>query len=146
MYDTSVGWDIVKFEVDKMEKKKIMLVDDEPDFLKITKLNLEQTGKYEVLALSSAKDIISQLNSFKPDVILLDILMPGLNGIETCEMLNSDPMGKDIPLVILSALDKDVDKLRAYKKGALDYLVKPIETDEIIARMEKAIQLRQEKL
>lgn len=125
-----------------MRKRKIMVVDDEKDFLKITKLNLEGTNRYEVMTLSSAKDIISQVNSFKPDVILLDLLMPALGGIEVCEMLNNDPFGKNIPVIIVSALEKTVDKLKAHKVGVVDYLVKPIEADELISKIEKVLSYK----
>lgn len=120
-----------------MEKKKIMLVDDEEHFLRLMKLNLEETGKYVVLTLSSAKEIISKLHSFKPDIIILDLLMPKVGGIEACQMLNQDPIGQRTPLIILSALYKDVDKLKAYKLGILDYIVKPVETDVLISKIEK---------
>jgi len=125
-----------------MEKKKILLVDDEKDFLALVKMNLEISGKFEVNTLSSTKDIISQLHIFKPDLILLDLLMPGVGGIEACEMLNNDPAGQRIPIIILSALDKDSDKRSAYKRGVVDYLVKPIENDFLIARIEKALEVK----
>ena len=107
-------------------KKKVLVIDDEADLLKIVKLNLEETGSYEVLTLSSANDTVSQVHIFKPDVILLDILMPGFDGIETCEMLNKDSMGGRIPVIILSALHEDLDHLKAFKAGVQDYLVKPV--------------------
>ena len=122
-----------------MSKRKILIVDDEVDFLKITKLNLEETGKFEVRTLSNAKELISQLKSFWPEVILLDLLMPGIGGLEVCDMLNNDPVGQRLPIIILSALDKDKDKLNAYKKGVVDYLTKPIEKDVLIAKIEKAL-------
>jgi len=119
-----------------MAKKKILMVDDELDFLRIAKLNLEDTDKFEVLALSNANDIISQLHSFKPDLIILDMVMLGLGGIEVCDMLNKDKLGQSVPIIILSALDKDKDKLMAYKKGVVGYLTKPIDKDELIAKIE----------
>ena len=125
-----------------MEKNKVMIIDDEEDFLRITKLNLEETDKYEVMTLSSAKDFISYVHSFKPDIILLDLLMPTIGGLEACERLNNDPIGKRIPIVILSALDKNTDKLKAYKVGVVDYLVKPIEKKDLIAKIEKVLQFK----
>ena len=124
-------------------KKKVLVVDDEADFLKILKINLEETNNYEVLTLSSANDIVSKVHIFKPDIILLDILMPGIDGIETCEMLNKDPMGEHIPIIMLSALDKDVDKLKTFKAGVLDYLVKPIKKEDLISKIEKCTQFMQ---
>ncbi|MCK5451364.1 MAG: response regulator [Candidatus Omnitrophica bacterium] len=122
-----------------MEKKKILIVDDEEHFLKLIKINLEKTDKYEVLTLSDAKDIILRIREFKPEVILLDILMPKIDGIEVCQMLNEDPGGKGIPIITLSALDTDKDKLMMYKLGVVDFLVKPIETDDLISKIEKAL-------
>jgi len=125
-----------------VEKKRIMLVDDEEDVLKTTKLILEQAGNFEVLALSNAKDIITQLHNFKPDVILLDLLMPFIGGIEVCEMLNKDSMGKQVPIIILSALSKDSDKLISYKSGAVDYIVKPIDSEALIKKIEKVLRFK----
>jgi len=115
-------------------------VDDEIDFLKIAKINLEETGKYEVQTLSEAAGIISQVKSFNPDIILLDILMPKIGGVEACRMLKEDPAGRRVPIIILSALDTDKDQLMMYKLGVVDFLTKPIETDELISKIEKALQ------
>jgi len=125
-----------------MGKHRILVIDDEKDFVKITKLNLEETGEYEVMGLLSAKELVSQVHSFKPDVILLDLLMPVIGGIEACQMLNSDPIGKGVPIIVLSALDKKADKVRAYKEGVVDYLVKPIDKKDLIIKIEKVLQLK----
>ncbi len=126
-----------------MEKKRILIVDDEEDFLKITKLNLEDTGRYETLTLSSGKDIISRVHEFRPDIIVLDILMPGIGGIEACQMLNDDSLGAEIPIIILSALDKEQDKQKAYRLGVVDYVVKPIKKSVLIDKIEKALRLKE---
>ncbi|MFH1783233.1 MAG: response regulator [Candidatus Omnitrophota bacterium] len=120
-------------------RTKIMIVDDETDFLKIAKLNLEETCGYQILALSNAKDIVREVNNFKPDVILLDLLMPAIGGLDACELLSNDPIGKGIPIVILSAVDKDMEKVKAYKAGVKDYLVKPIELDTLIEKIENVL-------
>jgi CheY-like chemotaxis protein len=126
-----------------MPNKKILVVDDEVDFTRLLKSNLEETGKYEVLALPNANDIISQVHAFKPDVILLDILMPGAKGIEVCEILNKDVIGKTIPIIIISALAKDADKYKAYRVGVVDYMEKPIEIERLIVKIDKYIQFKQ---
>ncbi len=123
-------------------KRKVMLVDDELDMLSIMKMNLESTGNYEVLTLSTAKDIITHLNAFRPDIVLLDLLMPEIGGLDACKMLNEDPLGRRTPVIILSALDKDVDKVQAYKLGVVDYLEKPIERDILVAKIERALSLK----
>jgi len=124
-------------------KKRVMVIDDETDFLTMLKLNLESTGDYDVLTLPTANNIISHVHQFKPDVIILDLLMPGIKGLEACEMLNRDAMGEHIPIIIASALDKDEDRLKAYKSGVVDYITKPIEKKELIRRIEKATEFRQ---
>ncbi len=125
-----------------MEKKKVLVVDDEENFLKVTKLNLEETGQYEVMVLPNAKDIMQKVNNFMPDIILLDFLMPAVGGIDACEMLNNDPIGKNIPIIIVSALDKYTDRLKAYKAGVVDYLVKPVEAKTLVEKIEKALKFR----
>lgn len=125
-----------------MAKKKILLVDDELTFLKIMKINLENTGNYEVETLPNGQDILARVRAFAPDIILLDILMPKMDGVETCTMLNEDPEASRIPIITLSALDTDKDRLMMYKLGVVDFLVKPIEKDELIAKIEKALRNR----
>jgi len=125
-----------------VDKKKVMVIDDEEDFLAMTKMNLEKTNKYVVMTLAKAKDVLFYIHSFKPDVILLDMLMPKIGGIEVCEALNEDLIGKNIPIIIISALGKDVDKLSAYKNGVVDYIVKPAELNKIVFAIDKVLKYR----
>ena len=120
--------------------KRILIVDDEVGFTKIMKLNLEATGNYEVTILTEAKNLIDNLHKTMPDLILLDLLMPGIGGIEACDMLNEDPLGQKTPVIILSALEKPVDKLNAFKRGVVDYIIKTTEFNEIVLKIEKAIE------
>jgi len=126
----------------RIEKKKVLVVDDEEDFLKITKINLEQTGRYEVAAVSDASAIVSQVKSFRPNIILLDILMPKTSGVEACKMLNEDAEAKRIPVVVISALDTENDRRAMKELGAVDFIVKPIEKAELISRIEKVLRGR----
>ena len=116
-----------------------MIVDDEEFFLELTKLNLEHTGKYEVMTLPGAEDIIAKVREFNPDIILLDILMPGIDGVEACKMLQKDAVGKKVPVITLTALDTNKDRSMMTNLGVADYLVKPIEKDELISKIEKVI-------
>ena len=129
-----------------MEKKRILVVDDEVNITGMIKTRLEYAGEYEVMTLSDAKDIISRVRSFKPDCILLDLLMPEIGGIEVCQMLNNDPLGITIPIIVISALDKNVDKIKAYKLGVVDYLTKSFEAKALLYAVEKALKSRQQKL
>lgn len=123
-----------------MDKKKILVVDDETDFLFITKLNLELTGKFEVLTLPGAQNIFSQIVSFRPELIMLDIFMPGIDGLDACDMLSRDPISKDIPVIILTAMDKGEFKARAFNLGVAHYLAKPIGIEELVAKIEEVLQ------
>jgi two-component system alkaline phosphatase synthesis response regulator PhoP len=125
-----------------MPKKNILIIDDEENFARLVKLNLEATGNFEAMVLTSSKDLLLTLRHFKPDLILLDLLMPEIGGLEVCDILNDDEIGRKVPVIILSALDKMADKSNAYKKGAVDYLVKPVETEELISRIDKVLQSR----
>ncbi|MFH1767717.1 MAG: response regulator [Candidatus Omnitrophota bacterium] len=124
-----------------MKRKRIMIFDDEEDFLRIARLNLEGTGRYDVMTLSDTKDILPRVKRFNPNVILLDIIMSPLGGIEVCQMLNSDLTCKKIPIIIVSACDREGDKMKAYELGVKDYLSKPIETDSIIISIERVLKI-----
>ncbi len=125
-----------------MEKKRVMIVDDEEDFLELIKANLEMTGNYEVMTLSDAAGLISSVRSFKPHIILLDIIMPHVDGVEACKILNSDPNTARIPIIIMSALYSDKDKLMMYKLGVVDFMPKPIEKDDLVVKIEKALRFK----
>lgn len=124
------------------EKRRILVLDDEVNITGMIKTRLEHTGEYEVMALSDAKDIVLKVRSFKPDCILLDLLMPEIGGIEVCQMLNNDPLGITIPIIVISALDKNVDKMKAYKLGVVDYLTKPFEAEALLHAVKKAVESR----
>ncbi|MBU1084362.1 MAG: response regulator [Candidatus Omnitrophota bacterium] len=125
-----------------MPKRKVMIVDDDGAFVDIIKDNMEETGKYEVLAMTNAKEIVKDVHNFKPDLILLDLLMPGVGGLDACQMLNEDEIGRKVPIIILSALDKDADKLKAFKLGVVDYAEKPIDQDELFVKIERALEFK----
>ncbi len=125
-------------------RKRILVVDDEEEVVSTIKMLLESTKEYEVRTMTEAKDIISSVHAFHPDVILLDLLMPDTGGMEVCQMLNNDSLGATIPIIILSGLGKDIDKQDAYKLGVVDYLVKPVSRNDLIAGVEKAIKLKSE--
>ncbi len=122
-----------------MEKKRILAIDDEKDFLKIMKMNLEETGWYEVMAESNPEGVLLCLDIFIPDIILLDMSMPSMSGIEVCDRLNSFYDKKRIPVIALSALDSDKDKFKAYMVGVVDYIVKPVDKQELIRKIESAL-------
>ncbi len=123
-----------------MEKKRLLIIDDDKKFLEMIKSVIKQKGIYEVATTTRAKDIIDNIHDFQPHLILLDLVMPEVGGIEACEMLNKDALGRTIPVIVISGLGKDSDKLKAYKEGIVDYVTKPIKFDELFSKIEKALQ------
>ena len=125
------------------DKKKILIVDDDEDIVLFLKRFLEKNGPYEVLALTDSRDVLPKLHVFRPDVIILDLLMPHLGGLEVCEELNDDEFGQCTPIIITSALWKDTDKFKASKLGIACYLVKPIDRDMLLLAIENALRLKE---
>jgi len=126
-------------------KKKIMVIDDEESFTSMLKMRIEASGDYEVMVSLEAKDIIKHIHEIRPDVILLDLLMPGVGGLDICDMLNHDPIGLTIPVIVVSGDDRPMDKVKAFKLGISDYLLKPVDDAKLMKAIEKAIQLKSDK-
>ncbi|MDD5730862.1 MAG: response regulator [Candidatus Omnitrophica bacterium] len=122
-----------------MDKKRVMIIDDEEGFALMLRVRLERVGNYEVMILTDAKDAIKHVHDFQPDVILLDLIMPKVNGLEARDILGSDPVAKDVPVIIVSGIDQSMDKSQAYKFGAVDYIVKPVDDARLLDAVEKAI-------
>lgn len=122
-----------------MEKRKIIIIDDEKLFIKMVKINLESTGNYKVETVSEPANVVSRIKSFDPDIILLDIVMPKIDGFEVCKTLSKDPAWRRVPIVVLSALDTDEARASMRELGVVDFLVKPIETHDIISKIEKVL-------
>lgn len=123
-----------------MDKKKILVVDDEAGFTHLLKLNLEQTGRFEVRTENKGALVLNAAKVFKPDLILLDIIMPDIDGSEVASRLRSDPATHDIPVLFLTALVKD--KELASTAGTIGghlFLAKPITTEELIENMDKLL-------
>ena len=130
--------------MDKPPKKRIFVVDDQEEVLSLLKDYLAGAG-FEVLACKEPKDVLSSINSFKPDLILLDLLMPELGGFEICEILNNDPQTQGIPIIIISGLGDSVDIKKACKLGVVGYLVKPFSLASLSKEISKALS-NKEKL
>jgi len=105
---------------------RILAIDDEEAVLSLLKFKLSQFG-HEVITANNGIDGIRKARKLEPDIILLDLVMPGMSGFRVCELLKSYNKTKDIPIFIFTALDRLEDVKRAYEKGADDYIVKPFE-------------------
>lgn len=119
----------------------ILIIDDTPVNLQLLSQMLEELG-YEVRCAKSGALALVAVETEHPDLILLDIGMPDMNGYEVCEALKADPRTREIPIVFLSALNQTIDKVKAFRLGGVDYITKPFQLEEVMARIENQLQLR----
>ncbi|MCK4802293.1 response regulator [bacterium] len=123
---------------------KILVIDDEEGVLTLLKFRLGKFG-HEVITSNNGIDGIRKARMFEPDLILLDLVMPGMSGFRVCELLKSYKKTKDIPIFIFTALDRLEDVERAFEKGADDYIVKPFEVVTINNTIENKFSMFVEK-
>ncbi len=128
------------------ETTTIMIVDDEPHNLDVLERMLREEGGYEVVAFPRGKMALAAAQDAPPDLILLDILMPGIDGYEVCRRLKADKSLAAIPVLFLSALTDPLDKVKAFELGALDYITKPLSEAEVLARVKTHLSLRRYQL
>ncbi|OUD12495.1 hypothetical protein TPSD3_15475 [Thioflexithrix psekupsensis] len=121
---------------------KILAVDDTAFHLEILEQILA-TNHYHVKFLHDSTEALAEALAFNPDLILLDVLMPVHDGYEICLQLKSNPITKNIPIIFVSALHETLDKIKAFEMGAVDYITKPYQPSEVLARIETHLQLRQ---
>lgn len=125
--------------------KKILIVDDSPEAIEILGNALLKHYKCQV-ALNGEK-AINLLNTRKelPDLILLDVMMPGMDGYEVCKRIKMDARLKDIPIIFISALNETFDKVKAFETGGVDYITKPFQREEIMARVSTHLEIAQSR-
>ena len=119
----------------------ILVVDDLRQNLQVIGRILEITG-YKTTFASNGKEALSSVHALQPDLILLDLMMPEMNGLEVCEKLKENPYFCKIPIIFLTASNNKADLLQAFKKGAVDYITKPFQSAEVLARVENQLTLR----
>ena len=119
----------------------ILLVDDSPANLRLLSQILNERG-YGVRAVTSGPRALASIDLTPPDLILLDIRMPEMDGYEVCRQLKSNPKTADIPVLFISALDDIGDKMRAFSAGGVDYITKPFQLEEVVARVKTHLALR----
>ncbi|NQS99482.1 MAG: response regulator [Candidatus Omnitrophica bacterium] len=125
-----------------MYKKKILLIDDEEDFCRLVKMNLELIGNFEVNSATNGKQGLKLAKKLKPDLILLDIMMPGINGFEVLERLKKDQDTVQIPVVMLTAKEDEPSKIKASELYDELYLTKPIEAPDLKAKIDEILKMR----
>ena len=127
------------------EKKprKILVVDDEPDVTELLVYHLKAKG-YLVEALNNPNASIGLARTFLPDLVVLDVMMPELNGIQICRMLRADPKLKQVPVIFLTAKAEETDRIQGLETGADDYICKPFSTKELILRVQSILRRSQD--
>ena len=118
----------------KKENIKILLVDDEPDIVEIIRFNLERVG-YQISTAYNGVEAIKVAEKEIPHLIILDIMMPGIDGIETCERLRQDSKFNDTVIMFLSARGEDYSYVAAFEAGADDYTTKPIKPKVLVSKV-----------
>jgi two-component system alkaline phosphatase synthesis response regulator PhoP len=135
--------------VKEMSGKKILLVDDDADFVEATKLILESKS-YDVVVSYDGKEGLKKVQTEEPNLIILDVMMPEMDGYEVCAKLKSDPKYRHIPILLLTAVGESIPttsytKEMGMKIEADDYIPKPVELNELVERVENLFRISTEK-
>ena len=123
-------------------QETLLLVDDNPTNLQVLYQTLEGHG-YKLLLAKNGEDALNIVNKVHPALVLLDIMMPGMDGYEVCQQIKANADIADVAIIFLSALDDVKDKVKGFNSGAVDYISKPFQSEEVIARVETHIKIRQ---
>ena len=122
-----------------MEKIKILVVEDEAPIQELLQFNLERS-KYRVKVVDSGEEALAEAVKYRPDLILLDIMLPGADGLEVCKQLKSNPKTERIPIIMLTALCEEADIVTGLELGADDYITKPFSPRVLLARVKAALR------
>lgn len=122
--------------------KKILFIDDEPGYTRAMTYALEKEG-YEVISAANGLQALIKAQKGNPDLIILDVMLPGIDGFEVCSRLRNDPQTSHIPIIMVSAKGQDSDKSTGLKVGALDYLTKPVDNSALLGKIDVFLQGKQ---
>jgi formate hydrogenlyase transcriptional activator len=124
-----------------MEKSTIMIVDDQPENVKLLIAYLKKSG-FRISVAQSGEEAIQRVKRVMPDLVLLDVKLPGIDGFETCRRLKQDEATRDIPVIFVTISMEMVDKLAGFQAGGVDYIIKPFHHEEILARVNAHLTIR----
>ena len=125
--------------IGRMETPKILVVEDEAPIQELLQFNLERK-KYRVKLADSGEAALDVVGSYRPDLILLDIMLPGADGLEVCKQIKADPQTSRIPIIMLTALSEEADIVAGLELGADDYVTKPFSPRVLLARVKAALR------
>lgn len=117
---------------------KVLIVDDSPTEVHVLKGVLEKGG-HNVSSADNAEDGIKQAKAIKPDVILMDVVMPGMNGFQATRALTKDPETQHIPIIIVTTKDQETDRVWGLRQGAKDYVTKPVDANDLLAKVKAVL-------
>ena len=117
----------------------IMIVDDSPTEVHIMKTALEKHG-FQTMCAADGTECLTLARELKPDLIFMDVVMPGLNGFQTTRNLSRDPLTRSIPVVMVSTKNLESDRIWGMRQGAVDYLFKPVDASDLVAKAEELLQ------
>jgi len=115
-------------------RKRILVVEDEPNIVMALEFLMTQQG-YEVRSVNDGDSALAEVGREPPDILLLDLNIPGRDGFEVCEAIRANPAWKRIPILVLTGKDRDADRSKALALGADDYLTKPFATQDVVAKV-----------
>ncbi len=118
--------------------KRVLIADDEPNIVASIEFLMEQAG-YDVRTAANGAEALDAARTFRPDVVLLDVMLPVKSGYEVCQQLKSDPATRDIRIVMVSAKGRDVEVAKALELGADAYVTKPFSTRELVAKVREIV-------
>jgi DNA-binding response OmpR family regulator len=123
----------------KVVKERILVIDDEPDLLELIEVNLKGAG-FEIELASNGKDGLDLARQSIPDLIVLDVMLPEMGGLEVCKSLRRDPATGEIPILMLTARATEIDRVLGLELGADDYVTKPFSTRELVLRVKNLLR------
>ena len=127
-----------------MGNVKILVVDDEPDIVELVTYNLKKEG-FDVSPAFDGEEALARIRKEKFDFIILDLMLPGIQGMEICRIMRSDPLTKNKPIIMLTAKGEEIDKILGLEIGADDYMTKPFNPRELLARIKTVMRRTSER-
>ena len=122
-----------------MSKSKVLVIEDESDILEVIQYNLEREG-HKVIACRDGEEGLSRIRTENPDLVILDLMLPGIDGVEVCQRVKSDPVTNAIPIIMVTAKGEEADVVLGLGIGADDYIAKPFSPKERVARIQVVLR------